>query len=347
VSYATITGTGIYVPERILPNAELTEMLGEDIDDFVSNVLGIRERRIAAPGESTVDLAEPAARRAVATAGLDVADIDLLIVCTDTPEQISPSTAATLHGRLGLQGAGAFDINAACAGFATGLDVASRYAQSGDPYRHVLLVSVYAMTKFVDYTDRTTATMFADGAGAVVVEASETPGVLASELYADGTYCDRMGIFAGGTAEPITEAVLASGERNHLRFVAKYPASVNEEGWPRIARSTLDRAGFTPDDVDLWFWTQVNRSTIWTVMDRLGVPRDRAWTIMDKWGYTGSACLPMALHDAIEKGAVSPGDLLYFTGSGAGLSMGAVVMRWTGVPAERQSGDGRTGAAAE
>jgi 3-oxoacyl-[acyl-carrier-protein] synthase-3 len=347
MSAATITGTGIHVPERVLTNAELTEMLGEDIDDFVSNVLGIRERRIAAPDESTVDLAEPAARRAVAAAGLDLDDVDLLIVCTDTPEQISPSTAATLHGRLGLKRAGAFDINAACAGFATGLDVAARYAQSGDPYRHVLLVSVYAMTKFVDYTDRTTATMFADGAGAVVVEASETPGILASELFADGSYSDRMGIFAGGTAEPVTEEVLLSGDRNHLRFVAKYPASVNEQGWPRIARSTLDRAGLVPDDVDLWFWTQVNRSTIWTVMDRLDVPRDRAWTIMDKWGYTGSACLPMALHDAVEKGAVAPGDLLYFTGSGAGLSMGAVVMRWTGVPAGRTPDAGRAGVDAE
>jgi len=329
--HATITGTGIYVPERVLTNAELTEMLGEDIDHFVSNTLGIRERRIAAPDESTVDLAEPAARDALASAGLEPADVDLLIVCTDTPEQISPSTAAVLHGRLGLSGAGAFDINAACAGFVTGLDVAARYVQGGAPYERVLLVSVYAMTKFVDYTDRTTATMFADGAGAVVVEASAEPGVLASELYADGGYSDRMGIFAGGTAEPITPDVLARGERNRLRFVEKYPASVNEQGWPRIARSTLARAGYTPDDVDLWFWTQVNRSTIWTVMDLLGQPRERAWTIMDKWGYTGSACLPMALHDAVAHGAVSEGDLLFFTGSGAGLSMGAVVLRWTGV----------------
>jgi 3-oxoacyl-[acyl-carrier-protein] synthase-3 len=329
--HATITGTGVYVPERVLTNAELSEMLGEDIDHFVSNTLGIRERRIAAPDQSTVDLAEPAARDALAAAGMSPEDVDLLIVCTDTPEHISPATASVLHGRLGLREAGAFDINAACAGFVTGLDVASRYVRGGPPYDRVLLVSVYAMTKFVDYTDRTTSTIFADGAGAVVVEASDEPGVLASELYADGRFCDRMGIFAGGTAEPITPEVLREGYRNKLRFVEKYPASVNEQGWPRIARSTLKRAGYGPEDVDLWFWTQVNRSTIWTVMDRLGQPREKAWTIMDKWGYTGSACLPMALHDAVEKGAVEPGDLLYFTGSGAGLAMGAVVMRWTGI----------------
>lgn len=328
--HATITATGIYVPERVVTNHELSEALGEDIDDFVSNVLGIRERRWSAPGESTVDLAEPAARRAMDAAGLKPEDIDLLIVCTDTPEHISPATASVLHGRLGLGPCGAFDINAACAGFVTGLDVASRFVRDGAPYHRVLVVSVYAMTKFVDPTDRTTSTIFADGAGAVIVEASDEPGVIASELFADGAHCERMGIFAGGTAEPITREVIDRGYRNRLRFVQKYPASVNESGWPRIARSCLARAGHTPDDVDWWFWTQVNRSTIWTVMDRLGQPREKAWTIMDKWGYTGSACLPMALQDAVEKGAVTAGDLLYFTGSGAGLAMGAVVMRWTG-----------------
>lgn len=335
--HATITGTGMYVPDRVLTNAELCTMLDEDIDDFVSNVLGIRERRIAAPDQSTVDLAEPAARAALEAAGLEVGDVDLLIVCTDTPEHISPSTASVLHGRLGLEGAGAFDINAACAGFVTGLDVAARYVRGGDPYHRVLLVSAYVMTRFVDYTDRTTATIFADGAGAVVVEASDEPGVLATELFADGSYADRMGIFAGGTAEPATAEVVAEGVRNRLRFVQKYPASVNEQGWPRIARSTLSRAGLEVDDVDLWFWTQVNRSTIWTVMDRLEVPRERAWTVMDKWGYTGTACLPMALHDAVRQGAVRHGDLLYFTGSGAGLAMGAAVLRWTGGSARARS----------
>ena len=330
MSHAAITGTGIHVPERVLTNAELTAMLGEDVDDFVSNVLGIRERHVAAPHESTVDLAEPAARAALASAGLAPEDIDLLIVTTDTPEYVSPSTASVLHGRLGLRGCGAFDINAACAGFVTGLDVAWRYIRGGEPYRRILVVSSYAMTKFVDYTDRTTSTIFADGAGAVVLEASDEPGVLATELYADGSFALRMGIFAGGTAEPITREVVETGYRNKLRFIEKYPASVNEQGWPRLARSTLARAGVDAGDVACWFWTQVNRSTIWTVMDRLGIPRRRAWTIMDKWGYTGTACLPMALHDAAENGALKRGDLLYFTGSGAGLSMGAAVLRWAG-----------------
>lgn len=137
-----------------------------------------------------------------------------------------------------------------------------------------------------------------------------------------------MGIFAGAAREPITEAVLRDGTRNRLRFVRKYPASVNEEGWPRIVRSVLARANATPDDVQLWLWTQVNRSTIEHVMHALGQPIARAHTIMHKWGYTGSACLPMALDDAVQTGRLHDGDLVVFTGSGAGLAMGALAMRW-------------------
>lgn len=325
---ASITGTGVHVPETVLTNEDLSRTLGEDIDDFVSNVLGIRERRITRPDESTVDLAEPAARGAMASAGIEPDDVDLLIVATDTPEHISPATSSVLHGRLATRRAGTFDVNAACAGFVTALDIAWKFVRADQRYSRVLVVSAYAMTKFIDYGDKKTSTIFADGAGAVVLEATEEPGILATELHADGTLAPGLGVFAGGTAEPVTPEVLAANERNRLRFVEKYPAEVNEEGWPRIARSVLERAGATPDDVDLWLWTQVNRSTIWTVMDGLGQPRERAHTIMHKWGYTGSACLPMALHDAREAGRLRDGDLVLLTGSGAGLAVGSVALRW-------------------
>ena len=150
----------------------------------------------------------------------------------------------------------------------------------------------------------------------------------ASELYADGSLACGMGIFAGGTAEPITEEVLRSGYRNHLRFVEKYPKEVNEEGWPRIARSVLARLDRTVDDVALWLWTQVNLSTIRVVMEKLGVPMSRAHTVMGKWGYTGAACLPMALDDAARTGRLRDGDLVMLTGSGAGLAMGCVAVGW-------------------
>jgi 3-oxoacyl-[acyl-carrier-protein] synthase-3 len=328
--HAVITGTGSYVPERVVTNAELSAALGEDVDDFVRNTLGIGERRWCADDQSTADLAEQAARRAMEDAGIGAGDVDLLIVSTDTPEYVSPSTASVLHGRLGMRAdAGTFDVNSACAGFATALDVAWKYLRADERYQRVLVVAVYAMSKFLDKADKKTVTIFADGAGAIVLEASEQEGILASELAADGSFSDGMGVFAGGTAEPIDPDVLRSGVRNRLRFVRKYPKEVNEEGWPRIVRSVLDRVGSKVEDVDLWLWTQVNRSTIVEVMGRLGEPMDKAHTVMGKWGYTGSACLPMALDDAARAGRLHPGDLVVLTGSGAGLSMGCVALRWT------------------
>jgi 3-oxoacyl-[acyl-carrier-protein] synthase-3 len=327
--YATITGTGIALPARVVTNAELAAQLGEDIQPFVSGTLGIDERRWCAPDESTADLAVTAARRALEDAGHPPESVDLLIVATDTPEYVSPATASVVHGRLGLPThAGTFDLNAGCAGFVTALDVAWKYLAADPRYARILVVGVYAMSRYLDPRDKKTVTIFADGAGAALVEATGATGILASELFADGRFCDGMGIFAGGTRTPITAEVLAAGERNRLRFVQKYPASVNEEGWPRIVRTVLARAGATPDDVDLWLWTQVNRSTIVTVMETLGQPMARAHTVMHKWGYTGSACLPMALHDAVEAGRLRDGALVVLTGSGAGLAMGTVALRW-------------------
>ena len=326
--HAAITGTGIAVPARVVTNAELSAQLGQDIDEFVSRTLGIRERRWCAPHESTADLATAAAREALDAAGLAPDDLDLLIVATDTPEFISPATASVVQGRLGATRAGTFDLNSGCAGFVTALDTAWKYVRADERYERVLVVGAYAMSKYLDPRDKKTVTIFADGAGAAVVSRAEAPGLLASELYADGRLACGMGVFAGGTAEPITERVLAEGYRNRLRFVQKYPAEVNEDGWPRIARSVLSRIGRRAEDVGLWLWTQVNRSTIEIVMEKLGLPMERAHTIMDKWGYTGSACLPMALDDAARAGRLTDGDLVVLTGSGAGLSMGCVALEW-------------------
>lgn len=325
---AVITGTGSYVPDRIVTNADLSKILGEDIDDFVSNTLGIRERRYCAPNESTADLAAHAAQRALDAAGVSASEIDLLIVATDTPEYISPATAPVVQARIGAWNAGAFDINSACAGFVTALDAAWKYIRADERYNKVLVIGAYAMSKFIDEHDKKTSTIFADGAGAVVLESSWTPGILASELFADGRLAPGMGVFAGGTAEPITEEVLREGRRNKLRFVTKYPKEVNEVGWPRIANSVLDRIGRTRPDVDHWLWTQVNLSTIRDVMSTLGEPMHKAHTIMEKWGYTGAACLPMALDDAVTEGKINDGDLILMTGSGAGLAMGSMAIEW-------------------
>ena len=334
---AVITGTGSAVPSRVVTNDELATQLGVDIHEFVEHTLGIRQRHWCADDESTADLAVAAGQRALDAAGLSPHGVDLLIVATDTPEYVSPPTSSVVQGRLGALRAGTFDVNAGCAGFVTALDVAWKYLRADERYQRVLVIGAYAMSKFLDQHDKKTVTIFADGAGAVVLEASDRPGILASELYADGRLAPGMGVFAGGTAEPITEAVLRDGFRNHLRFVQKYPAEVNEVGWPRIARSVLERAGCTPDDVGLWLWTQVNRSTIVSVMATLDQPLERAHTVMGKWGYTGSACLPMALDDAVRAGRLHDGELVLFTGSGAGLAMGSLAMRWSGASVDTAS----------
>lgn len=326
--HAIISGTGSYVPERVVTNAELSALLGEDIDEFVSTMLGIRERHWAAPTEATVDIALPAAQRALESARLQPTDIDLLIVATDTPQYISPSTSVVLQSRLGATRAATFDVNSACAGFVTALDIAWKYLRADDRYTRILVVGVYAMSKFLDLKDKKTVTIFADGAGAIVLERSAEPGILASELYADGSLSGGMGVFAGGTAEPITEEVVRANDRNRLRFITKYPREINEEGWPRIVRSVLSRIGRTEADVNLWLWTQVNLSTIRAVMEKLGQPMERAHTIMGEIGYTGSACIPMVLDDAVRRQRVHDGDLVVMTGSGAGLSMGTVAMQW-------------------
>ncbi len=323
-----ISGTGHAVPSRVVTNAELSAQLGDDIHPFVSGTLGIHERRWCADGESTADLAIEAARNAMQAAGVTADSIDLLIVATDTPEYVSPATSSVVQGRLGLVRAGTFDVNAGCAGFVTALDVAWKYMRADARYSRVLVIGAYVMSRWLDHTDKTTVTIFADGAGAVIVERGERDGMLASELYADGSLAEDMGIFAGGAHKPITAAVLSDGTHNHLRFVRKYPSSVNEDGWPRIVRSVLSRSNATPDDVDLWLWTQVNRSTIEVVMQSLAQPIERAHMVMHKWGYTGSACLPMALDDAVRAGRLHDGDLVVLTGSGAGLAMGCIALRW-------------------
>src|SRR5689334_2637841 len=191
---AKIIGTGIYVPERIVTNAELSRNLGEDIDEFVSTIVGIKERHISAEDESAADLAAAAAEKALSDAGIVAADLDLILVATDTPEYISPATSVVVQQRIGAVNAGTFDINCACAGFVTTLDTAFKYMIADESYRNVLVIGCYAMSKFIDWKDKKTSTLFADGAGAVVLQSVDEKHFLASKLVADGTYHSYMGI---------------------------------------------------------------------------------------------------------------------------------------------------------
>lgn len=329
MAYAKITGTGSYVPEKVLTNDDLSRMLGEDINEFVSQVVGIRERHVCAEKESTADLATEAARRALDAAGVSPEELDLIVLATDTPEYLSPATSVVVQHRLGAKNAGTFDVNCACAGFVTALDTASKYIIADSSYKNVLVVGAYAMSKYLDWTEKKTATLFADGAGAVVLSASdEGAGFLASKLIADGSYHAHMGIYAGGTHMPINEDVLKEGRSNKVRFVQKYPPEVNIEGWPSIVKDVLAKAGLRLEDVSLFLFTQVNLSTIVEVMKRLELPMERTHTIMQKWGYTGSACIPMVLDDAVREGKLKPDQVVVMCASGGGLNMACAAFRW-------------------
>lgn len=329
MTYARIAGTGSHVPARVITNAELGRMLGEDIDEFVSQVLGIRERHVCSDEESTADLATEAARRALESAGVRAEDLDLIVLATDTPEYVSPATSVIVQHRLGAKNAGTFDINCACAGFVTALDTASKYVIADSSYKNVLVVGAYAMSKYLDWTEKKTATIFADGAGAVVLRADgDRPGFLASKLVAEGSYHDHMGIYAGGTRMPVTEEVLKEGVWTKVRFAKKYPSSINTEGWPAIVGDVLAKCGLGLDDAALFLFTQVNLSTIKEVMRNMNLPMERTHTVMGKWGYTGSACIPMALDDAAREGKLKETDVVVMCASGGGLNMACAAFRW-------------------
>jgi len=325
---AAILSVGAYAPERVIPNQFFNDSLGEDVDTWLRENVQIYERRWCREDESTADLAEQASLLALERAGISAMQLDLIVLSTDTPEFISPSTASVLQHRLGATRAGTFDINTACAGFVTALDIGSKYIRADEQYEYVLVVGAYAMSKFLNLEDKKTVTLFADGAGAVVLKAEKDSGrgFLSSQLHTDGQYNGWMGIYSGGTHEPVTQEVLEKG--NHLlKFVRKFPKELNPERWASMAETLCERAGVTPQDVQQYFITQININSIWETMDRLAVPRERAHTIMHHYGYTGSACIPMAFNDAWEKGKVQSGDLAIFIGSGGGLAFAATLFR--------------------
>jgi len=329
MAFANIISTGIYVPEKVITNADLSQILGEDINPFVTNVLGIQERHVCAENESTADIATHASRHALEAARLNASELGLIILATDTPEQLSPATSVVVQHRLGAVNAGTFDVNCACAGFVTALDTASKFISADSAYRNVLVIGAYAISKYLDWHDKKTATIFADGAGAVVLQAREDrPGFFAGRLRADGSFHDHMGIYAGGTHLPVSREVLEEGMWTKVRFAKKYPAEVNTEGWPAIVNEVLARANLKLDDIKLFLFTQVNLSTIKEVMAKLELPMERTHTIMQKWGYTGSACIPMVLHDAVSAGKLERGDNVIMCASGGGLNMACVAFKW-------------------
>ena len=326
---ANLVATGAYVPERRVTNAELAERFArlgkpEVIGKLEANS-GILQRHYAPPDWATSDLALPAARRALERAGRRPEDVDLIVLGTDTPDYITPATSTVLQHKLGAVNAGTFDLGCACASFPTGIAVAAGLIATNPALATVLVVGAYCMERLADPEDPTVF-FYGDGAGAAVLEPGTEPGFLGAAFRADGAYANHWGIFAGGTAEPASHEAVAAG-RTRVRLRERYPPEVNEQGWPELFRRLAGQVGFEAQDVDLAVFTQVNRHTIDRVCETLDLPRERAPSIMDKWGYTGSACVPMALDDALAQGLAGPGDLVVLVGSGVGYNQAAAALR--------------------
>jgi len=325
--YATIVSTGRYLPEIEVPNSVLREQLAH-VPGFVDKMeagTGIRKRWYAPEDWATSDVALPAAQQALARAGRHPEEVDLIILGTDSPDYITPATSVVLQHKLGAKNAGTFDVGCACASFPTGLAAGAGLLATNGGMLTVLVVGVYLMHKLADPRDPMIF-FYGDGAAAAVLEPSERPGFLGSAFQADGSYHSFWGIYAGGTHEPASCESVSAG-RTRVRMNDRYPSEINDQGWPRLIRRLAADAGFAVDEIDLAIFTQVRKPTIELVMEDLGLPIERTHTIMEEWGYTGSACVGMALDSAREQGKVKPGSLVVLIGSGVGYNQAGVAFR--------------------
>jgi 3-oxoacyl-[acyl-carrier-protein] synthase-3 len=325
--FASIVSTGRYIPEIEVSNDELRKRFAH-LPDFVDKMeesSAIRTRWWAPDEMCASDIALPAARQALERAGRRPEDVDLIILGTDSPDYITPATSVVLQHKLGAENAGTFDVGCACASFPTGAAIAAGMIASNRSLRTVLVIGVYNMHKLAA-PDDPMIFFYGDGAGAPVFEPANEPGFVSSASRAGGFYHRHWGIYAGATYEPATEEAVREG-RTTVRMLERYPPEINHEGWPKVVRSLAANGGFDVADIDFTIFTQVRKPSIELVMGELGLPMERTHTVMEKWGYTGSACVPIALDDAIEQGKLSPGDLLVLVGSGVGYNQAGAAFR--------------------
>lgn len=322
--FATIQSTGCYLPEIRVDNDELRRRFAH-LPEFVDKMeasSGIRCRWHAPEDWATSDVALPAARQALERAGVRPEDVDLIILGTDSPDYITPATSVVLQHKLGAVNAGTFDVGCACASFPTGLACGAGWIATNPAVRTVLVVGVYLMHKLAQVDDPMTF-FYGDGAGAAVLVPAERPGFIGAAAQAGGAYHRHWGIYSGGTFEPASVASVEAG-RTTVKMLERYPPEINHEGWPRLVRKLAADSGFALADIDFIIFTQVRKPSIELVMADLGLPIEKTHTVMEEWGYTGSACIPMALHDAMMKGRIHSGDLAVFVGSGVGYNQAAV-----------------------
>lgn len=337
---AAITGWGMAVPDRVLTNADLERMV-ETSDEWITSRTGIKERRIVGPNDSTTSLSVAAARQALAKAELTADDIDLIVMATCTPDQFLVSQACLVQAELGGN-AGAFDLGAACSGFVYALAVGSQFVQTG-LHERVLVIGADTLTRFVDYTDRSTCILFGDGAGAVVIEATNEPrGLLSTVLGADGGGSKHLYVPGWGAYVP-ESAELFPEYRPYLQMNGQEVFRFSVRVMGDAAAAAVEKAGLTFDDIDMLIPHQANVRIIDAAARRLALPREKVWVNLDRYGNTSAATIPIALYEAAEAGKLEEGDNLVLVAFGGGLTWAAGVVRWgvAGVcrdPACRQRG---------
>jgi len=327
VTYSHILGTGSYAPSRILTNHDL-ERIVHTSDTWITERTGIKERRIAADGEVTSDMAVAAARKALEMAATDPIDLDMIIVGTISPDMPMPSCAVLVQAKLGATRAFAFDLSAACAGSLYGMAIADQFIRSGQA-RRVLVIGAELLSRLVDWADRSSCVLFGDAAGAVIMGPTPDParGLISTHLHSDGAAAGILAIPGGGSKHPQSEEVLAK-RLNKIsmngREVYKYAVRV----MPDAILEALAANGLKPGAIDHVVSHQANVRIVESVVDRLGIPREKCWLNIDRYGNTSSASLPISLDEANRAGRLRPGDLIAMMAIGAGMAWGSALVRW-------------------
>lgn len=323
---ARITGTGSAVPQMIRTNFDLEKMV-DTTDEWITTRTGIRERRIAADGEYTSTFATRAAERALEMAGATAEEIDLIILATITADFPFPATACIVQSNLGAKNAAAFDISAACSGFVYGLSLADNAIRSGAA-RKVLVIGAEVLSRIIDWTDRNTCLLFGDGAGAVVVEASEgDQGILSTHLHSDGSYWELLYQPGCGSRNPAVQKTLDE-RKIFLMMQGNEVFKLAVRAMEDAALQALEKNGLTPSDISIFIPHQANRRIIDAIGKRLGLGDDKVYVNLDRYGNTSAASIPLALDEANRAGRISPGDIVLFDAFGGGLTWGSALVRW-------------------
>ena len=322
MTYARIIGTGGHLPENAVSNVDLEKMV-DTSDEWITDRTGIKTRHIAADGETTCDLAEAAARRAMESAGIVPAEIDLIVVATTTPDRVFPSTACLLQQRLDVHGCAAFDVQAVCTGFVYALGVADKFIRTGAA-RCALVVGAETLSRILDWSDRSTCVLFGDGAGAVILAASEEPGILSTHLHADGRYMDLLTVPAGVSEHP---ELLHAGEANiQMKGNEVFKMAVNTLG--RIVDETLAANKMKKSDVDWLVPHQANIRIISATAKKLKMSMDQVVVTVDRHGNTSAASVPLALDVAVRDGRIKRGDTLLLEAFGGGFTWGSALLKY-------------------